>query len=192
VLKGDKDMPDLVVVSVYGTKPVHFISTVCDCIEWVLKTKKVWNERKQRMENLRFLRLNVNDDYNKDMNAVDIADQLRNNYRFDHWLRNFKWWWSIFLWVFGVLLVNPYIVYTSVCDANGVPVRNQLTRNQFCLSVAKVWIAKNGEEIIARWKASHNMSALPYETPMATAPTRRREKSPMATPASRNRGSIQS
>ena len=74
LLMGDKDVPNLVAVSVYDTKPVHFISTVCECIEWVLKTRRVWNEAKQRMEKLGFLRLNVNDDYNRDMNSVDIAD----------------------------------------------------------------------------------------------------------------------
>ena len=37
-------------------------------------------------------RLSLADLYNKNMNSVDLADQLRNNYRPDGlWLRNRKW-----------------------------------------------------------------------------------------------------
>ena len=38
------------------------------------------------MEILKFLQLNINDDYNNDMGGFDIADQLRNYYRFDDWM----------------------------------------------------------------------------------------------------------
>ncbi len=27
------------------------------------------------------------------MNGADIADQLRNHYRIDRWMRKRKWWW---------------------------------------------------------------------------------------------------
>ena len=48
-------------------------------------------------------------DYNHQMGDVDVADQLRKNYRFDHWLRKRKWWWYIMFWDIGVILVNAYI-----------------------------------------------------------------------------------
>jgi hypothetical protein len=83
VLKGDPDCPDLVAVSVYDTKPVHFISMVTDCIKWVTKSRKVWNKALGAMEAIEFLRLNVNDNYNGEMNDVDNADHLRTIYRFD-------------------------------------------------------------------------------------------------------------
>ena len=173
VLMGDKHVPNLVAVSVYDTKPVHFLSTVCECIEWVLKAKDVWNEAKQRMEKLEFLRLNVNDDYNKDMNAVDIADQLRGNYRFDYWLRNFKWWWAILLWGVGVLMVNPYVMYSAVMDAAGVPNRNRLSHYQFRLAVARVWIDLHGDEVIRRWKEGRHPTTA---EPEACTPHRDRRK----------------
>jgi hypothetical protein len=97
VLMGDKDCEGLVAVSAYDSKPGHFISTICDSIQWVNTQRPVWNEAKQAFNTLGFLRLNVDNDYNNDMNGVDIADQLRNYYGFDYWLRNFKWWWPIFL-----------------------------------------------------------------------------------------------
>ncbi len=35
--------PDLFAVSVYDTKLVHILSTAADCIEWIVKTWKVWD-----------------------------------------------------------------------------------------------------------------------------------------------------
>ena len=153
VLEGDIECPNLVAVSVYDTKPVHFLTTIVEEIQWVSKTKKVWCDAEKRMEKLEFLRLNVNNDYNKDMNAVDIADQLRGNYRFDHWFRNYKWWWSIFLWGFGVLMVNAYKSYTSLMDQPNVPKSERLTHYEFRLHVARAWIDLNGDDRIKAWRA---------------------------------------
>jgi hypothetical protein len=55
--------------------------------------------------------MNLIDQYNNFMNSVDLADQLRNCYRFNHWLRNRKWWWSLFLWALGVAATNGYKIY---------------------------------------------------------------------------------
>ena len=38
------------------------------------------------------------DVYNNGMNHVDCAYQLCGTYRFDHWMRTRKWWWSIWMW----------------------------------------------------------------------------------------------
>ena len=41
-------------------------------------------------------RLNIVDYYFYNMWNVDIADQLRNVYRYySHWYRSIKWWWDI-------------------------------------------------------------------------------------------------
>ncbi len=48
------------------------------------------------------------------MNSTDIADQLWGNYRPDHWMRQRKWWWSFFIWVIGVALVNAYKIYECI------------------------------------------------------------------------------
>ena len=114
VLKGDEVCTNLIALSVYGTKPVYFLSNAFDGIQWMKKTKKVCDPTKQKTINLPFYRLQVIDFYNKNMGNVDLADQLRNHYRYDtSWHRNRKWWWSIWWWGFQVMLTNSYIVYTK-------------------------------------------------------------------------------
>ena len=117
VLKNSVDTPDMLAVSVYDTKPVHLMSTVGECVEWVVKKRKVWSKDAGEMKVMSFLRLNMIDDYNQFMNSTDIADQLRNTYRPDHWMRNRKWWWSIFIWSLGVARVNAWKIYNELYDA---------------------------------------------------------------------------
>ena len=38
-MRGDKDCVDKLASSVYDTKPVHYLSMVCEQIEWVVKEK---------------------------------------------------------------------------------------------------------------------------------------------------------
>ena len=37
---------------------------------------------------IHFLRLNINDEYNNNINNDDISNQLCNQYRIDHWMKN--------------------------------------------------------------------------------------------------------
>ncbi len=60
---------------------------------------------------MKYLCLNVIEEYNMNMNATDIADQLRGNYRPDHWMRQRKWWWSVFIWAISVAYANAYCIY---------------------------------------------------------------------------------
>ena len=96
VLKGDVDCPNLIAASVYDTKPVHYLSMISKNIQWVEKATKVYNVDTNEVEELKFLRMGFIDQYNNTMGDVDLADQLRGSYRFDMWVRNRKWWWSIF------------------------------------------------------------------------------------------------
>ena len=116
VLKNSQDTPHLLAVSVYDTKPVHLMSTVSESVQWAVKTKRVWSKDESAMTLMNFLRLNLIDDYNSNMNSTDIADQLRNTYRPDHWMRNRKWWWAFFIWALGVGAVNAFKIYNAMYD----------------------------------------------------------------------------
>ena len=141
VLKGDPDCPDLIATSVYDTKPVHYLSMACEQLKWVVCQKMVYNVDTGAKECLQFLRMSNINEYNHQMGDVDIADQLRNNYRFDHWLRKRKWWWSIMMWALGVMLVNAYIVYMKVNLAEGKNKSELLSQHDFRLQVAMAWIS---------------------------------------------------
>ena len=56
----------------------------------------------------------------KHMGDVDISDQLRGNYQFDHCIKNRKWWWSLLYWGLGVILTNICIAYTIFNEEEGV------------------------------------------------------------------------
>ena len=138
VLTGDVDCPDLVAVSVYDTKPVHFLSMACKEIKWIQKKRKVYDKATSTMVDNEFLRLNINDDYNFGMGNVNIADQIRGSYRFDKWSRKFKWWHSIYWWGFQVLMVNLYQCYkTYVNEMKGDPISHY----DYQKMVAHAWIS---------------------------------------------------
>ena len=112
VLKGDEVMSDLISVSIYDSKPVYFLTSAAEEIKWRKKEKKVYDDGKKKSVMMPFYRLNIIDFYNNNMGNVDLADQLRNHYRYDSsWHRNRKWWWSIWWWGFQLLLTNSYVLY---------------------------------------------------------------------------------
>ncbi|KAL7562479.1 hypothetical protein ACA910_005453 [Epithemia clementina (nom. ined.)] len=137
VLVGDSEIPNLVAVSYYDQKPVHFLFTICKSIRWVQCEKKVYCVETKQMEVVKFLCLNINNDYNHDMGNVDIADQLRNYYRFDHWMRKRKWWWALFFWAIGLLLVNCYLCYKHYIISIG---KTPISQYEFCKAIALAWI----------------------------------------------------
>jgi Transposase IS4 len=140
VLKGDENCPNMIAASVYDAKPVYFISMIHKEIKWVKNINRVYSKVTKKMEDNLFLRLNINTDYNHKMNSVDSADQLRNSYRFDHWLRMRKWWWSIFFWGMGVLLVNAYVSYVKFNLMNGKKKNELLSHYEFRKAIALAWL----------------------------------------------------
>ena len=95
------------------------------CIE---KKRNVWSKEDDKHIDIVFLRLNMIDDYNSQMGDVDIADQLRGSYRPDHWLRNRKWWWSLFLWAIGVAAANGYVSYKRMYESEAKKKKDQMPR----------------------------------------------------------------
>ena len=141
VLKGDEVCKDLVSISLYDTKPVYFLTNACGELNWVMKEKKVYDAVKKKTVKLPFYRLNVVDFYNNNMGNVDLADQLRNHYRYDtSWHRNRKWWWSIWWWGFQVLLTNSYILYTKYHKL--LDSKQALTHYDFIKEISLAWINK--------------------------------------------------
>ena len=138
-----KDSP-LVAVSVYDQKGVHFLSTCATKIEWIEKERQTWDRETSCLRLGRFLRLCINDDYNNKMNNVDIADQLRAYYRPDRWMRKQKWWWAMFFWGHGTLLVNVFVSYKRFLCRRGK--RKPLSHYNFRKSIvlAKICPEKYG------------------------------------------------
>lgn len=100
----------------------------------------------------KFLRLNINDDYNNKMNNVDIADQLRNQYRPDRWMRKQKWWWSMFFWGHGTMLVNAFVSYKRFMEINN---REPLSHYEF---LQKVVLAKLCREKYGSWATKRSVA----------------------------------
>ncbi len=63
-MKDCRDFPDLLAASFYDTKPVHLLMTASDCVEWNVTQKKVWNEKAKKKSFVKFLCLNMIDEYN--------------------------------------------------------------------------------------------------------------------------------
>ena len=90
VLDGVPDLPGLAAMLFYDTKPVHFLSMCCNAIEWIHKTRQLYDPKTQMMRDAHLLQINVKDSYNYNMNSVEPSEQLLNLYQVDHWMRKYK------------------------------------------------------------------------------------------------------
>lgn len=168
------DKNKVLALSIYDNKPVHFLTTIDSMVEYLMiKSYKMWDPATGANVFKEIFRLNVINLYNHGMNSVDVADQLRNQYRIDHvWWRNNKWWWAIFIWLFGVVLVNSYVIYKRTCIQGGVKPVSHL---EFRLSIAmdlmnSVHVPKN--------RSSTKRPASPATDSDATPRLRSEEKKP--------------
>jgi hypothetical protein len=153
-LIGEPKLKDFVAISCYDVKPFYFLTNSWSEIKWIKKTRKVWSSAKKKLVTLPYFRLNVFDVYNHNMNNVDISDQLRNVYRWDHWMRKRKWWWSLMFWAFQVMITNAYITYSKYMKMmRMVP----LSHYQFLQKVTTVWITQ-GTKFFRLKKRNDNMS----------------------------------
>ena len=139
VLKGDEVAKDLVSISLYDTKPVYFLTSACGEINWIKKEKEVYSPTLGRKFKLPFYRLNIVDFYNHNMGNVDLADQLRNHYRYDSsWHRNRKWWWAVWWWGYQVLLTNSYILYYKYHKM--MKSSNAVSHYEYIKMIALAWV----------------------------------------------------
>ena len=64
-----------------------------------------------RFEHFRYLHMKYINKYNNEMGIIDTVYQIIKYYKIDLWVRNIKWWWSIFVWDVGLILTSSYIIY---------------------------------------------------------------------------------
>ena len=88
----------------------------CNIIKWVHKTWQVYDLKAEMVRDAQFLRLNVNDSYNHNMNSVELSYQLQNVYQFYHHMCKYKMWWYILFWCHGLILVNVYTIYKTIYE----------------------------------------------------------------------------
>ena len=136
-LVGDKECKNLIAASFYDSKPVYFISNACEKIHWLEKRRKLWHKERGMKVNAPFFRLNIVDEYNNGMGNVDQADQLRLQYRIHYWIRNRKWWWAIFFWVFENSLTNCYVLYRKFHELHE---RKHLSHYEFIQQIGLAWL----------------------------------------------------
>ena len=74
------------------------------------------------------------------MQDADKADQLREHYKFDRWMRKRKWWWSVLFWGMEVMMVNAYLCYVKFQIMNGKKKSECMSHNDFRRQIALAWI----------------------------------------------------
>ena len=85
------------------------MSIFCNETGWVVNGSSVWSKRQGNFMIIKFLQFNKSNKYNFEMNGIDAADQLCIFYRFDVWVWNHKWWWSLFLLILQFTMNNYWI-----------------------------------------------------------------------------------
>ena len=76
-------------------------------------------------------------------------------------MRNRKWWWAIFMWGFGVLIVNSYVDYTAANMYIWKKKRKDLlTHYEYRKSCALACISPTGTEEDDRTRCSEATSEM--------------------------------
>ena len=137
-ITGDSACPGLVAASLYDSKPVYFLSNACTSVTWSKKERKIFHKEMGKCVQVPFYRLNIVDQYNNGMGNVDQADQLRLQYRSTYWLRNRKWWWSMFFWIFEGMLTNSYVLYRKYFEIHDI--KQPLNHYEYIRAISLAWL----------------------------------------------------
>ena len=109
------------------------------------KIKIVYIHKAKKEVPHKFLRWSLSDNYNQEMNDCDIADQLRLVYRCLRFMRNTKWWWAEFLWVWETAIVNAYLSMKKYYIAMGL--KPKWTHWEFQEKIAWALLDPNGPPV---------------------------------------------
>ena len=91
---------------------MNLLTNSISLMQWI-RVKKIFMIPGKKIVAHQFLRTNLQNDYNHNINDVDMADHLRNHYQFDYWLSNRRWWWALWMRGMGVMSVNVYLLYVA-------------------------------------------------------------------------------
>lgn len=89
------------------------------------------------MVEMPFFRLSLIHDYNNVMNDVDLADQVRNVYRWDLFMRKRKWWWSTMMWFLQILQTNSFVLYKKYMIMHD---QEKMSHFEFNKKICIAWI----------------------------------------------------
>ena len=120
VLEGGSKSSNLVVTSYYDQKPFYMITHSTPSVTWVELSERIYSHKAKTTVDFNFLRFNMSNEYNFEMNDNDVADQYRLVYIMQRFQRNPKWWWALWLWGMEVSLVNAFMMMRRYCKLKGV------------------------------------------------------------------------
>ena len=118
-------------------------------IFWEEKGREVFDKATNQMAKMKFLRLNITNEYKYGIGGANIAYQIHGSYCFDDWLRNFKWWHSIFWWDVQVSMVNSYKCY---CKYHNSINETPMNHYKYQKMIAHVWMEKQYYSRVSRQK----------------------------------------
>ena len=170
VCRGDPHMTEIVCTSLYDTKTFYMMSTVANQVTWTKKLMDVFCDQLRQKVKVPFYRLSLADEYNNKMGNVDLGDQLRGYYRFDHFIRKRKWWWSFWMWAVEVCLTNSYILYKKYCNMHKIKLN--YTHYEFVCEIGKAWLYP--EDYFDKTQGDASLASASTTTTTASKGTKRR------------------
>ena len=138
VIRSVRGLTPILYISLYNIKPFYMMIIVAPDVTWNKRSMEIFCTFFEKKVQVPSYCLNMANIYNDNMGEVDVGDQLRLMYRFDYWLLNRKWWWSVWFWNMGMLITNSYILYTKFYKMHGRDPK--YSHYNYCCQVAMAWI----------------------------------------------------
>lgn len=110
------DDAHVLTITVYDNAPVYIMTTIHDGVEFVEVFKRVHDADMGGRKSVSVLRLECINDYNGNMNYVDVSDQLAKYYEIDGGSWRFRKWWHCIFHAFTKRAVDQaYLIYKKKC-----------------------------------------------------------------------------
>ena len=129
-------------------------------------THQVCHRDLHQMVEIPFFRLNLIHDYNYGMNDVDLADQVRNVYRWDIFVWNRKWWYLIMMWCLKIPQANACVLYTKYMKIHHI---KAITHFDFNIQICLAWI--DSENYWPQKKHAYQHQARSGDSTSSTTPS---------------------